>query len=212
MHFLSGTIMESYKMLNNEKKCFSKFKLNSMFGVPVSYQFGNPNNKAIPIEHYGLTKTFYEEALKTFYVKKINDDKSEEMVFDKLSQGSHIADCFNNFSKDILNWYADESGNPLKLIIVPQMIVQKPYFQDYSRYTKSSDEEFQQQIDYRKEAVTQGFMEALKLYSAELVDKGEISSQEELLQVLREERSAFDATLQDFSTSQSTPLEDDISQ
>ena len=175
---LDKTINESLKFLKGQNEVPSCIEVVDYCGMPYSFGFKNSGKLETPIEHIGLAKLCYEEALKTFYTTRVNPDGSTQRVFEKLPEGSHIADCLNNLSADIFSWYKDSNGEPLKLTVFPEGIVQKPELINYQKYLDLDSQNIDRQNMSRVDVVDNAIKSAIQIYTSELVATGDVSEKE----------------------------------
>ena len=212
---LDKTINESLKILKNEEQTPDVMEVSKFFGLMCGFSFKNSNkNQLIPIEHIGLAKLCYEQAVNMFYTTKINQDGSTEKVFEKLPEGSYVSDCLKNFSNDALHWYKDSSGEEIKLTKLPECIVCKP---DLTKCEKFFEPNSQNQNASRLDAVEEAVSQAISLYSSQLLSQGEVSSSEELFKIKEEESNKLDLNLKELYSNQTLPVNEienneDISQ
>ena len=175
---LDKTIGETLKYLNGQSEMPSCIKVVDFCGMPYSFGFKNSGKFEMPIEHIGLAKICYEEALKTFYTTKVNPDGSTQKVFERLSEGNHVSDCLNNLSMDIFSWYKGSNQEPLKLVQFPECLVHKPDLINYDKYCDIYSQKMDEQNVARIDVVDSAIKSAIQVYASELVASGEVSNSE----------------------------------
>ena len=193
---LDKTIGETLKYLNGATEIPNSIQVVDFCGMPSTFGFKSGQKFETPIEHIGFAKLCYEEALKTFYTTKVNQDGSIETVFERLSDGQHVSDCLNNFSNDIFSWYKGRDCKPLELVVFPECFIHKPDLINYEKYCNfDSDNENNQNI-YRIDVADNAIKSAIEVYTSELLSRGE-ATEEECAHIKSEEEYEKILTLSD---------------
>lgn len=189
------TIDYSRKLVNGEMHAPQSFILNKICGGLYSYQCGG--SCEIPADHIGLSYLIYSQVVDSLSITKVNEDGSIIKEFERADDLStlDVTSFMQSINPNVLSWYSDRSGNPVRLSKFGSKINRVNEFTS----NEVVDANPQTGENYREIAMRGAFCAALKDYVMQSTDwnSEELTSQsqEEILTFVSTQLDNFENSL-----------------